>query len=44
MKQNNEHKLNTLILALTLGWRLRRVPYGVYGKGLFEDIAVEARF
>ena len=35
---------SNLSLNFALGWRLRSVPYGVYGKGLFEDIAVEARF
>jgi hemolysin activation/secretion protein len=27
-------------LRFALGWKLRHAPYGTYGKGLFEDIAV----
>ena len=29
-----------LSLRFELGWRLRRLPYGSYGKGLFEDISI----
>ena len=29
-----------LDLRLAFGWKLRHMPYGSYGKGLFEDIAV----
>ena len=29
-----------LDLRLAFGWKLRHMPYGIYGKGLFEDIAV----
>lgn len=29
-----------LSLDFALGWRLRHLPYGSYGKGLFEDVVV----
>ena len=31
-------------LRFELGWRLRRLPYGSYGKGLFEDIEAAIMF
>jgi hemolysin activation/secretion protein len=31
-------------LRFALGWRLRHMPYGAYGKGLFEDIVMSAGF
>ena len=33
-----------LDLRFALGWRLRHMPYGSYGKGLFEDIVVTVGF
>ena len=33
-----------LDIRFALGWRLRHMPYGSYGKGLFEDIVVSAEF
>jgi outer membrane protein assembly factor BamA len=33
-----------LDLRFALGWRLRHMPYGSYGKGLFEDIVATAGF
>ncbi|MHB1647076.1 MAG: ShlB/FhaC/HecB family hemolysin secretion/activation protein [bacterium] len=31
-------------LRFALGWKLRHMPYGSYGKGLFEDIVMSAGF
>ncbi len=33
-----------LDLRFALGWRLRHMPYGSYGKGLFEDIVATVGF